>query len=95
MGKDKKNIPVRSCISCRSTAPRHELLRLVLNKDGLVVADKKGVIPGRGAYVCKNSLCLAEVGNNRRLNRIFRSSRDISVSSEIFVCPQMDGVVSP
>lgn len=42
---------IRSCVSCRTRAPKAALLRLVA-RDSVAVADPAQTEPGRGAYVC-------------------------------------------
>ncbi|GLR47598.1 DUF448 domain-containing protein [Sphingomonas astaxanthinifaciens] len=43
--------PQRSCILTRRTAPRDELIRLVLGPDGQVHPDVRAKAPGRGAWI--------------------------------------------
>ena len=52
----------RTCIACRESADHHQLIRLVRNPlDGKVVADLKGNLPGRGAWVHPSSICIEAV----------------------------------
>ena len=58
---------MRTCIACRQTRPKRELLRLVHIPDGNIKIDSTGKMTGRGAYVCPNLDCW-EVGlKNGRL----------------------------
>ncbi|GAA4037403.1 hypothetical protein GCM10022281_17590 [Sphingomonas rosea] len=43
--------PERSCILTRRTAPKDELIRLVLGPDGQVHPDVRAKAPGRGAWI--------------------------------------------
>lgn len=43
--------PTRSCVLTRRTAPRDELIRLVLGPDGQVHPDVRAKAPGRGAWI--------------------------------------------
>ncbi len=67
--------PVRTCIVCGKKRSRRELVRLVF-REGDVVIDKKKIMPGRGAYVCRSAKCLDMAEQNYRgcLSRAFRSS---------------------
>ena len=53
----EKKVPERRCIGCMSSRPKQELLRIVAGADGLKI-DPSGRMPGRGAYLCKNSECV-------------------------------------
>jgi uncharacterized protein len=43
--------PIRTCVGCRGTASKRDLLRVVRAHDGGVVLDPTGKAQGRGAYV--------------------------------------------
>ncbi len=51
-----KHIPQRTCVGCRETLAKRELIRLVRTEDGIVV-DKSGKISGRGAYLHNLRAC--------------------------------------
>jgi len=38
----QKHIPLRTCVACRETSPKRELIRLVLIAEGEVVVDETG-----------------------------------------------------
>ncbi len=61
MSKNKGHIPVRTCVSCGSKRSKYELIRLVLDKNGVIIRDDKGKLGGRGAYVCPKKECIAKV----------------------------------
>ncbi len=69
----RKHIPIRTCIICRHTFTKNELIRLAMREEG-VFEDKKKKYLGRGAYVCHKQECLAKVLTNERkcLDRAFR-----------------------
>lgn len=50
--KNRKRVPVRTCVSCRRKAAKRELLRVVASADGVVLVDETGRLNGRGAYLC-------------------------------------------
>ena len=66
-----KKIPMRQCLGCREMKPKMELIRVVRSPEGAVSLDFKGKLPGRGAYVCPNSVCLAKARKSRALERAF------------------------
>ena len=56
-GLRPKHIPQRTCIACRRTAAKRELVRVVRGVDGEIVVDPTGKRAGRGAYICRNRAC--------------------------------------
>lgn len=57
--------PIRRCLACRRTAPKHELVRLGVagepsgaSDPRMVVGDPTSQLPGRGAYLCGDPSCL-------------------------------------
>ena len=67
-GKD----PQRSCISCRTTRDKKELLRFVLAPDRTLVPDLLSKLPGRGAYTCLNRECLRSAAHKGLFARAFK-----------------------
>jgi len=61
MSKGKKHIPVRTCVVCGKKRSKYELIRLVVDKEGIVRQDNKGRLGGRGAYVCPKKECLEKI----------------------------------
>jgi predicted RNA-binding protein YlxR (DUF448 family) len=49
--------PQRTCIACRSTSGKRELVRIVRTPAGSVELDETGKKSGRGAYLCKRVEC--------------------------------------
>ncbi|MFI5010273.1 MAG: YlxR family protein [Solirubrobacterales bacterium] len=50
-------MPRRRCVGCGRVAPKPELVRLAATGDGrrrVAVIDRAGVLPGRGAYLCRS-----------------------------------------
>lgn len=50
-GKRPRRIPQRTCVGCRETLAKRELVRVVRTPEGQVVLDPTGRQNGRGAYV--------------------------------------------
>ncbi len=66
-----KKIPLRQCLGCREMKPKKDLIRVVRSPEGEISLDFKGKKPGRGAYLCPDSACLAKVRKSRALERAF------------------------
>jgi len=65
--------PVRTCVGCRARAPRSALLRVV-ERDGVLVADEKAVLTGRGAWVHDTDECVETAIRRRAFGRALRVS---------------------
>jgi uncharacterized protein len=50
-------VPTRSCVACRTSRPKRELIRIVRRPDGSVELDDTGRVAGRGAYLCADGAC--------------------------------------
>jgi uncharacterized protein len=64
--------PQRSCISCRNTRDKRDLLRFVLAPDRTLVPDLLSKLPGRGAYTCINRECLRSAAQKGQFARAFK-----------------------
>lgn len=78
----KKKIPLRKCTGCGEMKPKKELIRVVKAPDvkneegesvsqGEISLDLTGKKPGRGAYVCKSTVCFEAARKARRFERAF------------------------
>jgi predicted RNA-binding protein YlxR (DUF448 family) len=65
----QKHVPLRTCIACRETKPKRELIRIVRLADGAVVVDETGKQNGRGAYLCRQYTCWQEALERGALSR--------------------------
>lgn len=74
-----KKTPQRMCVSCKARKSKTELLRIVLLPEGDIEIDPSGKKPGRGAYVCKNDICIEEARKTHRFDKGLRKT----VSSEV------------
>lgn len=86
-------VPRRRCVGCGRIAPKSELLRIALVRDGdgpsrRVVLDRAGTVQGRGAYLCRAeatgapaAACLALAARRGAIARALRwAQRDRSVT---------------
>ncbi|MBQ2390326.1 MAG: YlxR family protein [Clostridia bacterium] len=79
----EKKIPMRLCLGCNEMKPKRELVRIVKNKEGEVNLDTTGRMPGRGAYICRKSDCLAAAIKTKRINRTFSTVLDEDMISRL------------
>jgi len=76
--KRQKHQPLRTCIACRDTKTKRELLRVVRTPDGHVLIDATGKKSGRGAYLCAKLSCWQKALKEKRLEQQF----EIEISAE-------------
>ncbi|HEY8656743.1 MAG TPA: YlxR family protein [Candidatus Limnocylindria bacterium] len=55
----RRTAPQRTCVACRRTKAKRELVRVVRAPGGTLSVDLRGKSPGRGAYLCPDDACLA------------------------------------
>jgi len=65
--------PERTCIVTRRAAAPAELIRFVVAPDGEVVADLKGRLPGRGAWVTATADAVRQAVERRAFGRAFKA----------------------
>ena len=49
--------PTRTCVACRTSRGKRELVRIVRTPDGRMMMDTSGRLAGRGAYLCDDPAC--------------------------------------
>lgn len=67
-----KQETMRSCIGCGTKKPKNKLIRVVREPEGDIHLDASGRCNGRGAYLCRDSVCLQRCQKTRGLDRAFR-----------------------
>lgn len=75
-----KKVPMRMCVACRVMQPKNTLIRVVKTPENEIKIDEKGKMNGRGAYLCKNAVCLAKCVKSKALAR----QLDTPVAQEIY-----------
>ena len=77
---------LRRCVACRQMMEKAHLMRVSKSPDGGFALDATGKSPGRGAYVCKDEVCLAKVAKMRGFDRSLKKK----VPEEVYA--QLEGV---
>jgi len=73
--------PQRTCVACRQTKNKKELVRYVLAPDKTVLVDYRQHLPGRGGYTCFSAACLQDAVKRRGFQRCFKT-QNLSVDAE-------------
>ncbi|MET7766430.1 YlxR family protein [Streptomyces sp. NPDC005355] len=63
--------PERTCVGCRDRAAKDDLLRIVA-VEGVCIPDRRGTLPGRGAYLHLTRVCLDLAVRRRAFSRALR-----------------------
>lgn len=79
MSKPRK-IPLRKCVMTQERLPKHDLVRVVKDKEGNVAFDKTGKHNGRGAYLKKDATIIKQAKKTQKLNRHL----DITVPDHVY-----------
>ncbi|MEO6952295.1 MAG: YlxR family protein [Polyangia bacterium] len=62
----------RTCVGCRLVEPKAAVVRLVRDRRGQVVVDRRGILPGRGAYLHRRRECVTQAVRSQAFARSFR-----------------------
>ncbi len=68
------------CVGCRERAAKRDLLRIVKIEDRCV-PDRRGTLPGRGAYVHPALVCLDLAERRRAFPRAFRARGQLDIEA--------------
>jgi predicted RNA-binding protein YlxR (DUF448 family) len=66
----------RTCIGCRKKGEKQEFIRIVCNKQKEINVDFKQKLEGRGAYICKDTLCFQKMQKGNRLKNALKTNVD-------------------
>jgi len=61
----EKKVPIRTCVGCGKKADKHCFVRFAVC-DGQIAVDSKFRIAGRGAYCCRQEICLRNLLKKER-----------------------------
>lgn len=68
----QKHRPQRTCIACRQTKDKRDLVRVVRTPDQHVVIDPTGKANGRGVYLCRQIGCWQKGLKKERLSHALK-----------------------
>jgi hypothetical protein len=69
-----RHVPQRTCVGCRTTIAKRELVRIVRTPSGKVEADPTGKKPGRGAYLHRDPECWDQGLRKGKLARALKTT---------------------
>jgi predicted RNA-binding protein YlxR (DUF448 family) len=69
-----KHVPQRTCVACRKTGVKRELIRLVRVPEKGIEVDLTRKKSGRGAYICPDLKCWENALKTGRLEQALKTS---------------------
>jgi len=67
-----RNQPQRTCVGCRLSRNRSELLRFVLSPQQQLLVDYRQKLPGRGVYTCFDPDCVVKAVERKQFQRALK-----------------------
>jgi predicted RNA-binding protein YlxR (DUF448 family) len=80
---ERRAVPTRSCVHCRSSRDKRDLLRVVRTPSGDVTYDATGKANGRGAYVCHDEACITGAMGRGGLSRALGTNVPVTLAEEL------------
>lgn len=78
-----KKMPERTCVVTKEKALKKDLIRVVRNKDGLIMVDSTGKANGRGAYLKKDADVVNKARSTKILDKILETQIPDTIYDEI------------
>ncbi len=79
----QKKIPMRRCVVTREQYPKQELIRVVRNKEGIVMVDTTGKANGRGAYLKLSTDVISKARKKNVLSKVLEVEVNASIYDEL------------
>jgi predicted RNA-binding protein YlxR (DUF448 family) len=80
---EQRAVPTRTCVHCRSSKDKRELMRVVRTPEGEIRLDPTGRANGRGAYVCHDEACIAGATGKGSLGRALGATVPANLADEL------------
>lgn len=81
--KKPRKIPMRTCVVTKEVKPKKELIRVVANKEGLVMVDPSGKLNGRGAYLTLSEEVILKAKKTKALDKKLEIEVNASIYEEL------------
>ena len=79
----QKHKPQRTCIACRETKDKRDLIRVVRTPAGDFIVDPTGKANGRGAYLCRQTSCWEKGLQKQRLAQALKVNLSAAELAEL------------
>lgn len=88
---ERRAVPSRSCVACRASRDKRDLLRVVRAPDGTVRFDASGRANGRGAYVCRDEACVAAAMDRGGVARALEARMPDDLGDQLLIAMREGG----
>lgn len=78
-----KKIPMRTCVVTNKVMPKKDLIRITVNKEGVVSVDLTGKAHGRGAYLTLNKEVILKAQESKILNKRLNTNVDDNIYEKL------------
>jgi len=75
--------PLRTCTGCRQKRFKKDLVRIVADPEGRIIADLRGKLPARGVYVCPDRRCAEKLDQGRLTSALKRETIQVHNGFEL------------
>ena len=82
---------LRTCVGCRNSFDKKELIRVIKTPEGEIVLDKTLRANGRGAYICNDEECFKKARKNKGLARSLKVEIPENIYDELIKEVSKDG----
>ena len=82
---------LRTCVGCRNSFDKKELIRVIKTPEGEIVLDKTLRANGRGAYICNSEECFKKARKNKGLARSLKVEIPENIYDELIKEVSKDG----
>jgi uncharacterized protein len=79
----QKHKPQRTCVACRETKDKRDLIRVVRTPAGNLIIDPTGKANGRGAYLCRQASCWEKGLQKQRLAQALKVNLPVEELSKL------------
>ena len=91
MADAHRRLPLRTCVACRASKPKRELVRIVRAPDGAVSIDASGRAAGRGAYLCADGTCWPQALKKSAVERALSVTLPAEIRGRLETGPAVAG----
>ena len=78
-----KRFPVRRCVACNKRTDKNDLIRIAVNKDGVICIDTSKTLQSRGCYLCDDARCIEKAIKKKPFSRIFKKDAGDKIYEEL------------
>ena len=90
-----RHIPQRTCVACGAKKAQGEFLRVVSPSGAAPKIDVKGRAFGRGAYLCREPVCVEKAWARRALERALKLKNPAGAALKAEILSYLEQISAP